>query len=604
MNIKELIHNNSLFIKDEKTREKVKALSLYKILNMPYFKGTYKTINIAETSLKELPFLLVTDSMNKISGFANKNVNKMTASLIKKDEYEAQFVESNDFNRIYVNKEKFDALKRFSKVLINSGNIEEFINNIQREHSNNANFLHNCYNLTNRGRYNNFSLVFKLIESTIHLGKIESKDLKSVIYTQDIKNKKSLFSSVTNKFDEEEVYNQLLGRTSLSNLIDENDKIGYIVKNNLFQDKFNEKEITEKIVKKYIKDNSNDFLSIFIIEKNQEKRVKAIINSQWGKVRDNFSYLLKKDLSKFLLVEDEIEENKENINKILETIDLKKQQKPANIDDIEYYIVDTKNNKSLQYQQILVEEKEYIKNFNIFQSKDFGLKLIDYEKDGSMQRFFYDTELPLFPYDNYNAAYDGLCFVNNDLFERSGKNTYIVAKNKGETIGFLSVSSSSSKECVKKIGNISVKYNHRGLNIPKMLYDKLAKISIKKGWIVTNTMYTESGKKSLPEVKESTREENPKFLMIDASYKVSKTSHCSDILENFNSYVINYIENLEEKDISLKEIRESYKNKVEEILNLTQKDVENYKYNYDKNVIFFNSFVESIKTKKIKLGVK
>jgi hypothetical protein len=601
MNIKEKINeiiNNDPTIKKGK---KINALALYTFLQLPYFKGIYKTVNILKINAEE-EFMLSSDSMNAISGFTNQNASKLPIPILKEDEYEIQFIGEDEVDEIFISKDKYKSLKEFEKVLKQSENVEDIISGITLCQNNNSDFLHHCHNTMGRGYYNKFTKVLNLINSTVNFGTITSKLYKSKIYTQKKKNDNTVFSlfKKSQNIDEKTIYNDLINDYLLSSIYDDENPLEYIAENdNLFfrvvdKGDVKEKEIKKKervkMIKSFIKEFPQSNLALFVNGDKNDRAI-SILNKDWDKIKKNIDEVLI-ELSDFKLVNNEYENNKSTINKILKEIlkETPKFKNSPNTDQIKYYLIDTeyKNSDHYNEDQILISEDDYKKEYKKIES--IGLSSFDYKQ--GLKDSLFENELNLFLYDDHNAQYEGLAFVNESLFKSNKKNTYIVAKNGSETVAMLSVHSNSNLKKLKGIGNIGVKYNYRGSDIVENLYECLAKLSIKKGWVVTNTMYTEEGKKSLPEKKQRVRDKYNDFLMIDSSYNIKRHENKSNLLSSFNSRVISH---LEQKDkINLKGIKKSYDLVFESILNLTDKELEKISLSYDLEHKFVKKFIESV----------
>lgn len=600
MKIKEKI--NEIINKDSSilNNKKINALSLYKFLQLPYFKDIYKTINMVKINSDE-EFMLHSDSMNNIKGFTNQIASNLPIPILKEDEYEIQFIGNEEIDEVFINQDKYKSIKDFESILKTAEKIEDIINGVTLCQNNNSDFLHHCNNLMGRGNYNKFSKVLNIINATITFGTINSKIYKSKIYTRKTNNDNKGFSffKKDKNIDERCIYVDVINNNLLASIYDKEEPITYISEHDhLFFSVIDKDiikgDITKKEKIKMIKDSIKKFpqsnLSLFI-NGDKNKRSISILNNNWFKIKKNIDEVLI-ELKKIKSANNEYIKNKNEVDKIITEL-LKENPKYKfipNTDEIKYYLIDTEYKDPNDYysEQKLTPETDYKNEYKDLES--IGLSTFKYER--GLKESFFENDLNLFLYDSHNAQYEGLAFVNEDLFKSNKKNTYIVAKNGSETVAMLSVHSGSRLPTLKGIGNIGVKYNYRGSNIVENLYECLAKLSIKKGWIVTNSMYTDEGKRSLPEKKQTVRDKYSDFLMIDTSYHIKKYEKHSKLLSKFNCFVISH---LEQKDkINVRNIKKAYDSILDSIVNLNDCELEKISLNYDLERQFMKKFAKAI----------
>jgi hypothetical protein len=555
MNIKEIIKKEL-----DTDKKEIGYLALYKIYQMPYFKDNNVTINFLE--MKNNDCLLFTDNMNNISGFTNNMVDSLYIGLDQTDEYESQFLESDDIIGRYYDSTKLNALNELVQMLGTSINVETFKASLLDKHERDSDFLHKCYNVTNRGSYNHFEKLYKLIEAILPLDNIKSEKYKSSIYALNNDNYKGFFSfKKKTNIDEEKIYENVISNYNLKDMVREkSDPYDYLLSEDC---RFGFKNIYEKINQSDMPNMTNKDKKVFLnkIKKeknsdeglflayNKNERTFRILNKNWEKLKKDILNEIQPDLEGMKRIEVKLNTHADKIENIVNKVidQYPYLENEPNMNNIKIHIAESKPviQESSFYNK---EEQESVSKETL--DKEYGefeylTSFFDNESDiTKLKEFAQSDPFAINHMWDQSSLFNGLVFVNSDTFCSNHQTTYLIAKNGQETVGMLSLyNDSKTQNELKGIGAICVKSNYRSQSVSDLLYETLAKISLDKGWIITNSMYTEKGKRSLPNKKEKVRDKYPDFLIIDSQYAVNKYSEerC-EVIERFNQNVIGMLE--------------------------------------------------------------
>lgn len=297
----------------------------------------------------------------------------------------------------------------------------------------------------------------------------------------------------------------------------------------------------------------NNYISLYhpslsgkIIDDNE-------LNEKWLSSKQEKTKIIKRGISKLKNIENMFSLYKDQLSFIEDNIYENKPflKEQPDINKVEFFYFEL---KSGEYRNPDIETNNDIKEDVLNKHNIRMTNLKSYE---DAENFFLNKENDLSNY--FEPKYYGLDYVNEQALQVGDKNrSYIVAKYDNETVGYFSFSSSANnnESTIKKINNICVKNNFRGMGLAKILYDKVAKVFIDSNKILYNSMYSEQGKYKLPDLKTKIREQNPEFLMFDTDIgNVSEGKEkIFNTIKNFNiDFLIDLSEAERMKPLKVKE---------------------------------------------------
>lgn len=259
-------------------------------------------------------------------------------------------------------------------------------------------------------------------------------------------------------------------------------------------------------------------------------------------------------------------------------------------------VIEDCKNELLKITNYVKKEYPYIKEEPNLENVSFHFKK---KKDLNINDFVSNNFFlfsPLNP-DDSNIL-EGLIYLNNSIqkdYNHNYETFYLFAEKNNEIIGVLSLQQRLKDSPILKIGEICIKNSYRNKGLSKKIYQNLAKVSIDNNFIIYNTNYTTMGKRYLPKMKETVREEHPDFMLID--------SEVSNIFENisiersvarFNYLFIDFITSNSSEFIkkNYKLIKDEYKNQYNEIKKSSEE------YSNDLVEKRFQSFLKNVKNKE------
>lgn len=343
--------------------------------------------------------------------------------------------------------------------------------------------------------------------------------------------------------------------------------------------KFKERNFSESISSSLC----NNYISLYhpslsenIIDDNE-------LNEKWLSSKQEKTKAIKKGISKLKNIENMFSLYKEQLGSIEDRIYENKPflKEQPDINKVEFFYFElTKGEYRNPNIEINNDIKEDVLN-------KYNIRMANLNSYDDAEKFFLNKENDLSNY--FEPKYYGLDYLNEQALQVGDKNrSYIVAKYDNETVGYFSFSSSAnnSVSTIKKINNICVKNNFRGMGLAKILYDKVAKVFIDSNKILYNSMYSEQGKYKLPNLKAKIREQNPDFLMFDTDVgNVSEEKEkIFNTIKNFNiDFLIdlNEAERMKPQKVkqNVKNIKKIYDESVEHMLK--NKDFFSVSSNYE-----------------------
>lgn len=286
-------------------------------------------------------------------------------------------------------------------------------------------------------------------------------------------------------------------------------------------------------------------------------------------MKQKYLYQIKTQLSQFKVMENETLPIEKEIKGIKNTV---YKQFP--------FLKELPNKNELEF--FMLESKTGVNNLNSFSSKneierdELSFKISEDLKEPQKNKNIIDIIQESFCSFEESRCLDleGMSFLSEEsLYQMTDlKNIYILAKKNNETVGALSILKQKNNN-VLKIHEICVKSNYRGLGIPKELYKSLAKFSIDNNLIITNSMYTNDGKRALPNIKDEVRKEFPDFMLIDKTYR-NKDEKKEELIGQINNYLLTKIK--QNPLFQFNKVKTAYKTIIQDInesTNFKQKEI-------------------------------
>lgn len=218
--------------------------------------------------------------------------------------------------------------------------------------------------------------------------------------------------------------------------------------------------------------------------------------------------------------------------------------------DFSFYeiaIFESKNywsNNLILDKDISVSKKSLSDN-NIHLSNIYDIDRNDLDYTGEVKQSFFQSKNDISDNINY-CEKTGLYYLESSFVSTKQQKSYIIAKVENDIVGYISFSSDELRKDsqVKSIDYVVVKRNFRGKGLALELYDKVAKIAIENNFILTNSSYTLSGKKTLPYLKEKVIQNHPALCVIDNDFGDLMNNNYSlySQIKSFNSYFITQIQ--------------------------------------------------------------
>lgn len=313
--------------------------------------------------------------------------------------------------------------------------------------------------------------------------------------------------------------------------------------------KFKEKDFAKSISSTLC----NNYISVYHPLLSEQVIDNDELNEKWLSSKQEKIKTIKRGISKLKNIENMFSLYKDQLsaieNKIYKNKPFLKEQ--PDINKVQFFYFEL---KSGEYRNPDIEKNNDIKEHVL---NKHNIRMANLSSYDDAEKFFLNKENDLSNY--FEPKYYGLDYVNEQALQVGDKNrSYIVAKYDNETVGYFSFSSSSNnnESTIKKINNICVKNNFRGMGLAKILYDKVAKVFIDSNKILYNSMYSEQGKYKLPDLKTKIREQNPGFLMFDTDIgNVSEEKEkIFNTIKNFNiDFLIDLSEAERMKPLKVKE---------------------------------------------------
>ena len=394
----------------------------------------------------------------------------------------------------------------------------------------------------------------------------------SMLKKEELNELKILYNKIKETKSEDEM------KETFKNEVMNNSKMFYIANLFIFE-KIENSKIIKNVLKKIEnpnkKDNNHYKTHYLFNTTNLFNTSNSRQDIEYYKTELNlFLKKLKKEIMNINQIEDIPMETQIEVNNILDKVYKEYpylKNKPSN-KNIDYYIAESKY--GLESKDFSRNNREIKIDNNEFKSI-LNTKKID--KDIDLIDFIQETNIS---FDYKKQSLEGMIFTSNSALVEleNKKNIYIIARKNNETIGVLSIIKTRKEPKILKIHEICVKSNYRGLNIPKSLYKKLAEFSIKNELIITNSMYTNDGRRSLPKIKEEIKKEYPDFLLLDAAYD-NEDENKKIIISNINNNILFKMKELNavEQDLNFNKIKEIYKKQIKKVESNLFIDYEEFK---------------------------
>jgi hypothetical protein len=498
------------------TEQSLANLALFSISQDSYFNNNYNFLTLAKNKENEL--FIYQPYLSYIRGFTNQRAGKDLISVfipkekVKKteeeddeDDYDDNYNDFSDINKIYLNDYILENLNTFVDIIENNNTIQELEKAILKENSKNKEFIHIIERYIS-SEFNNerepVQNLFKFLSNNIKLGNNkQNTDMHSEVY----------YNNQDNFYPDSFLYRDVLDCYGLKDLIMQN-KLKAL--NTIKKDpnnSFSKFDLITIYKDDQLKKCPDDILEMI----QQEKSKKEIYKSFKSKYNSE-------NLNIALSFKSPKEKENDIINKRIEEIKGQYVNTIKNFINDKFENINTLSNKLEQVKPFVEKVKS---NFSEFSNNAYTIEVnhtnpIDC-RYGTMPLYKEVLEnQKLLIYNNHNVDFytKGLEMADEDSFKAgsSHKKVFFIARTENEIIGMLSCTLENNS---MNICNISVSNYKRNQKVMSKLYDTMTEYAVANNRVICNSMYTDSGAKYIPSVKNKIMQNNKNVLFLDEDAK-------------------------------------------------------------------------------------